>query len=170
MTQPPGWHRLSLLALVLAGTVGCDQVTKRLAVSGLQGRPGHVLLGGLLRLDYAENPGAFLSLGGSLPRPAQFWLLTAGVGALLLGMLVYLVASRHLPRLPSVALALMVGGGLSNWYDRLTNDGRVVDFLVLTLGPLRTGIFNVADVAIMLGAALVVLGSLPERPAPRAGS
>jgi signal peptidase II len=58
-----------------------------------------------------------------------------------------------------VALALLVGGGLSNWYDRLVNDGRVVDFMVLGIGRLRTGVFNVADIAIMLGIGLMLLGS-----------
>lgn len=148
------WYRLTLVSLILAGTVGCDQATKQLAISGLRGEPGQSFLGGLFRLRYAENPGAFLSMFGGLSRTAQFWLLTAGVGVMLLGMLVYLVASGKLGRLPTVALALCVGGGLSNWIDRALNDGRVVDFMMVGVGPVRTGVFNVADVAIMLGVAL----------------
>jgi signal peptidase II len=54
---------------------------------------------------------------------------------------------------------MMVGGGLSNWFDRLVNEGRVVDFMNLGIGSFRTGIFNVADVAIMAGAAVMVFGS-----------
>ncbi|MBZ4418491.1 signal peptidase II [Myxococcus sp. RHSTA-1-4] len=160
------WYRLTLVTLVLAGTVGCDQATKQLAISGLRGAPGQSFLGGLFRLTYAENPGAFLSLFGGLPRIAQFWLLTAGVGVLLFGMLAYLMASGRPGRLHFVALALCVGGGLSNWFDRLTNDGRVVDFMILGVGPVRTGVFNVADIAIMLGIGLFLLGSpAPRRPA-----
>ncbi|MFP2906141.1 signal peptidase II [Pyxidicoccus sp. 3LFB2] len=153
------WSRLTLISLVLAGTVGCDQATKQLAISGLRGEPGQSFLGGLFRLTYAENPGAFLSLFGGLGRPAQFWLLTAGVGVMLLGMLVYLVTSGRLGRLQSLALALGVGGGLSNWLDRVFNDGRVVDFIVVGVGPVRTGVFNVADVAIMLAVGLFLLAS-----------
>ena len=153
------WYRLTLISLVLAGTVGCDQATKQLAISGLRGAPGQSFLGGLFRLSYAENPGAFLSLFGGLAPPAQFWLLTAGVGVLLLGMLVYLVTSGRLGRLESVALALGVGGGLSNWLDRVMNDGRVVDFIIIGVGPVRTGVFNIADVAIMLGVGLFLLTS-----------
>ncbi|WP_164010775.1 signal peptidase II [Pyxidicoccus trucidator] len=153
------WYRLTLISLVLAGTVGCDQATKQLAISGLRGEPGQSFLGGLLRLSYAENPGAFLSLFGGLAGPARFWLLTAGVGALLLGMLVYLVTSGRLGRLHSLALALGVGGGLSNWLDRVLNDGRVVDFIIVGVGPVRTGVFNVADVAIMLGLGLFLLSA-----------
>jgi signal peptidase II len=153
------WYRLTLVSLVLAATVGCDQATKQLAISQLRDEPAQSFLGGLFRLTYAENPGAFLSLGGSLPRPLRFALLTAGVGALLLAGLLYLVRSRRITRLHVVALALAVGGGLSNWYDRLVNDGRVVDFMILGIGPVRTGVFNVADVAIMGGVGLLFLGA-----------
>ncbi len=147
------------MSLVLAGTVGCDQATKQLAISQLRDEPAHTFLGGFLRLALAENPGAFLGLGGSLPRPVQFWALTAGVGLFLLGVLIYLVTSRRLGRLQCAALALIVGGGGSNWFDRLVNDGRVVDFMNLGVGSLRTGIFNVADVAIMAGAGLLLLAA-----------
>jgi signal peptidase II len=54
-----------------------------------------------------------------------------------------------------------VAGGASNLLDRLAF-GRVIDFINVGLGSVRTGIFNVADMAIMLGAAVVVLGGLQE--------
>jgi signal peptidase II len=164
------WYRLTLVSLVLAGTVGCDQATKQLAISHLRDEPAHSLLGGVLRLVFAENSGAFLSLGGQLPRAARFGLLTVGVGLILLVGLLYLLKSRQLGRLHVVALALAIGGGASNWFDRLVNDGRVVDFMVLGIGPVRTGVFNVADIAIMVGIGLLFLrprsaNSLEEHPA-----
>jgi signal peptidase II len=60
-------------------------------------------------------------------------------------------------------LALFLSGGVSNWFDRVTR-GSVVDFISVGLGPLRTGIFNVADVAIVLGAAVVMLAELRQGP------
>lgn len=159
MTSLARWYRLTLVSLVMAGTVGCDQATKQLAISQLRDEPARAFLGGILRLSFAENPGAFLGLGGSLSRPVQFWLLTAGVGLLLLSMLFYVATSRRLSRLHIVAIALIAGGGVGNLIDRLMNDGRVVDFLNLGIGSLRTGIFNVADVAIMLGGGLLLLAA-----------
>ena len=53
-------------------------------------------------------------------------------------------------------MAFFVAGGGSNLVDRALH-GAVVDFLNVGIGPLRTGIFNVADMAIMLGAALLVV-------------
>jgi signal peptidase II len=53
-------------------------------------------------------------------------------------------------------LALLIGGGVSNLVDRISR-GAVVDFLNLGIGSLRTGIFNVADMAIMSGIALLIV-------------
>jgi signal peptidase II len=58
-----------------------------------------------------------------------------------------------------VGVSPSLAGGASNWLDRAAT-GRVVDFMNVGLGPLRTGIFNVADVAIMCGAAVRVLGEM----------
>jgi signal peptidase II len=55
-----------------------------------------------------------------------------------------------------------VAGGVSNWVDRLVQ-GSVVDFLNVGIGPVRTGVFNVADMAIMLGAVLIAFGGLQRR-------
>src|SRR5919108_3470901 len=113
--------RLLFTSAVLAFTVGCDQLTKKVAVGELKGTPRQSFLGDLFRLHYAENPGAFLGLGGALPDTWQFWILTIGVGGLLFAMLGYLVWSPHLQVGPALGLAMMVGGGLSNWFDRVVN-------------------------------------------------
>lgn len=163
-------HRLVLAAIVIAGCVGCDRVTKELAVAQLKSTPMRSFLGDTFRLTYAENPGAFLGLGGKMGGPLQFWILTVGVGVLLIGMCVMLVLNDKLNRMGTAGLALLLGGGLSNWYDRLVNDGRVVDFLNMGIGPLRTGIFNIADVGIMVGAGMLVISGMkkepPEQPVP----
>jgi signal peptidase II len=74
------------------------------------------------------------------------------------------VKSHRLGGLASTALALLVGGGASNWIDRLANEGRVVDFMILGIGSLRTGVFNVADVAIMVGAGLLIVATRKTPP------
>lgn len=170
VTSPPPtkqnpWARLLLAAAVLACSVGCDQATKLVAIGQLRGTPPHSYLGDTFRFVYAENPGAFLGLGGGLPGTAQFWAFVVLVGAFLFFALGYLIINPRLTRPQTAALALLVGGGLSNWVDRLVNDGRVVDFMNLGIGSLRTGIFNVADLAIMGGAALFALTSRKPRAA-----
>jgi len=141
------------LLLVVLGTIGCDRVTKHVAAEALAGRPTRSFLADTVRLTYAENIGGFLSLGEDLSPNVRTALFTLGTGALLLAA-IWFAVRRRLPPLQSVALALFIGGGASNWIDRFLH-GRVVDFLNVGIGPLRTGIFNVADVAIL--AAVVIL-------------
>ena len=76
---------------------------------------------------------------------------------MLLGLLAYALFVRA-GRAPLIfALALVLAGGFSNLMDRFLNDGYVVDFISLGAGPIRTGIFNVADVAITAGALLLLV-------------
>ena len=147
----------SVLALVVT-CVGCDQVTKALAAEHLAGRPPVLMLGGVLRLLYAENTGAFLSLGSGLPEAARLWIFVVITGAVLGLLLVYGLTHRDTLRpFEVVALALVVGGGIGNLLDRIFL-GLVRDFLFLGVGVLRTGVFNVADMAITGGALLMLAG------------
>ncbi len=142
--------QLVVLLALLATCVGCDQATKILAETRLARSEPISLLNGVLRFEYAENAGAFLSLGSALPASARFFLLVVVVAALLtLGVGVAIFSDRMSLRQKAV-LALAVGGGLGNLIDRLAH-GAVVDFMSLGIGPLRTGIFNFADVAITVG-------------------
>src|SRR5690625_3827058 len=109
-----------------------------------------------------ENIGAFSGLGGHLSTWARHWVFVVLVGLFLLGLVAYALFSRELNRPSVVALALLFAGGLSNFYDRLVNNGAVIDFLNVGVGALRTGVFNVADMAIMLGLFLLIF----YRPRP----
>ncbi len=156
------FRRLALLALIVS-TIGCDRLTKRLATAELRHAPARSFLGDTVRLTYAENEGAFLGLGSSLPPALRFWLLSAGSAAALVGLL-WLPRTR-LGLAGRMGLSLVLAGGASNLWDR-AREGAVVDFLNLGVGPLRTGIFNVADVAITAGVLLVLLaGHRAERGA-----
>jgi signal peptidase II len=153
-----GRQRLLLVAVLLTTTIGCDQATKHLAKSTLPGTPTQSFLGDTFRLTYAENPGAFLSLGAALPEAARFWVLNVGVALVLVALLFHALLGQKVDRNQAAAYALVVGGGLGNWIDRVLRGGTVVDFMNLGVGPVRTGVFNVADVAIMAGAAVLLLG------------
>ena len=143
--------RILLIAPILLSCVGCDQVTKNLARQGLANSKPIAFLNNLFRLQYAENPGAFLSLGAGSPENIRFWVFTLVVGLFLAGMLVYLLASRNISRAQIISLSLVVGGGIGNLIDRVFNEGRVIDFMNIGIGSLRTGVFNVADIAISFG-------------------
>jgi signal peptidase II len=149
------FRRGVLLCLLLAATAGCDRVTKHLAMTTLAGSPGHSYLGDTVRLDYHENAGGFLSAGARWRPEARVAVFQLANGLFLLGTL--LVAARvKWSRWGRVGLVMFLAGGISNLIDRVTL-GSVIDFLNIGVGPVRTGIFNVADVAIMAGIGLLVL-------------
>lgn len=158
-----------VLIIAIGGTIGCDRVTKHIAATTLAEAPGRSFLGDTLRLDYAENTGAFLSLGADWPPPIRTAVLGFSSGTLLIALAVVAVRRRW----RGVALlgaALVIAGGASNLVDRIAY-GMVIDFLNVGVGPLRTGIFNVADMAIMLGAGiLVVEGYRADRPGASKGT
>lgn len=148
--------RLTILSLTLILCVGCDQTTKYAAKELLAPNSIISLVDGTIRLQYTENKGAFLSLGTSLSEETRFWIFTVSVSLALAAMFFYLVSSRTLTLRPAIAISLILGGGTSNLIDRLVYEGAVIDYLNIGIGSLRTGIFNVADVAIIVGAGLLV--------------
>ena len=147
---------LALVAVIM--TIGCDRVTKRMAVETLAGLPGRSYLADTVRLEYAENTGGFLSLGAGLSPSGRTAIFVVVSGLMLAGIGVAVLRHR-LDRWSMLGGALFFAGGASNWFDRVIH-GRVVDFLNVGAGPLRTGIFNVADVAIMAGLGFVLLGQM----------
>ncbi|PID99718.1 MAG: signal peptidase II, partial [Acidobacteria bacterium] len=56
-----------------------------------------------------------------------------------------------------VCLSCVIGGGIGNLYDRIFNDGIVIDFMNFGIGSLRTGILNVADLSVTFGAVIFVI-------------
>ena len=160
-------NRSSNTVLVLQIILACivvDHATKWLAKKYLAPDGFISFAGDTFRFQYAENTGAFLSFGSSLPEPWRHILLTILVGFFLMGLLAYLIFSRTLPWHYTASLSLVCGGGLSNLIDRLAYDGRVVDFLNTGIGSVRTGIFNVADMAITAGVILLLADSLRKTP------
>ena len=156
--------RFVFLSLVVGLTIGCDRVTKHMATTLLADQPTRSFLADSLRLTYAENTGGFLSLGAELPPVVRTGLFTVATGVVLLGLLVWLLRSPW-SSWRALGFALFFAGGVSNWVDRVLR-GSVVDFLNVGIGGLRTGIFNVADVAIMLGIALFVFTEWSVRGKP----
>jgi signal peptidase II len=155
MSKAEAFLKHLLLLTAVLSIVGCDRVTKHAAIEFLSGEPSRSYFHDVVRLAYAENTGAFLSLGADLPGSVRFPLFIVAAGL----MLMLFAATAVLNRWSGwrlFGLCLFIAGGASNWLDRLTS-GSVVDFLNVGIGPVRTGIFNVADMAIMAGFLIVAI-------------
>ena len=144
-----------LLLAVLAATIGCDRVTKRIAADTLAGAGDRSFLAGTVTLLYTENTGGFLSMGAGLSRGGRTAVFVVGTGLVLVAAAIGLLRSRF-DLWSMLGVTLFMAGGASNWMDRVTH-GTVVDFLNVGLGPVRTGVFNVADMAIMAGLGLLIV-------------
>jgi signal peptidase II len=160
-----GWRWLPLAALVIIA----DQLAKAWIVHHFA-LFERVHLLPVLDVILTYNTGAafsFLSEASGWQR----WLFVAlaiGISVMLILWLRRLRASTQ--GLLACGLALIVGGALGNMIDRLLH-GRVVDFIHVHLGAHYFPAFNVADSAITIGAALVILDALLDtRARPKAGS
>jgi signal peptidase II len=149
-------YRLQVLGVVAVACVVADLLTKALAVRMLAGQVDRSFFWGALRLQYMENRGAFLSLGASLPPVVRTGIFVLAVAAILVVLMIYVVRSPDVARAELWATSLFVGGGLGNLVDRIWL-GYVRDFANVGIGSLRTGVFNVADMAISAGAVLLVI-------------
>lgn len=150
------FSRIGLVLAIVICCVGCDRATKHIARQTLASSPPISLLGDSVHFEYVENSGAFLGLGSNLPDAARVLLFVIFSGAGLVVALAYIFRVDGLELMPTIGLSLLAGGGVGNLADRIANNGAVTDFVRLGIGPLRTGIFNMADVAIV--AAVLVLG------------
>ena len=161
----------ALMLIIVLLTVGCDQASKAVARSSLGDGRLVSFLGGLLVMRYVENQGAFLSLGAWLPRPIRRALFIVFPLAMLAVMIGYVARKREIRSSFVAGISLVCGGGLGNLMDRILHDGRVGDFLNLGVGGLRTGIFNLADLSIIAGCVLLLLGDRrPEHPDGASGN
>ena len=160
------WAWFSVLSVVI---ISIDQWSKVYAVNHWKGVPPKSYFFDVFRIQYAENHGAFLGMFGGLAPNVRFWLLTVMTGLMMLGMAIYLLGALTVRQYIFFAFALVVGGGVGNMIDRI-RFGFVIDYfnLGLNLGDwigffnIRTGVFNVADMAITAGfllmAPLIFLG------------
>jgi len=155
--------RLLNVVITSVACVGIDQLTKLIAKRTLVDGELITLLGDSIRLQLARNYGTFLSLGASLPEGVRTAATTIGVGVILVALLGYAVFSRAANSVAVFAMAMLLGGGLSNLFDRIAYGGYVLDFLNVGIGPLRTGIFNVADMFIMAGVFVMLFSERIQR-------
>jgi signal peptidase II len=137
----------------LITVVVVDLVTKLIAAATLS--PQHIpheILGNHLRLTLVYNPGAAFGLNLGVYSRWIFMALTAGA-LVILGRLYQ--ATRQGDFLRTIALGLVCGGAVGNLIDRVRSATGVVDFIDVGLRDLRWPTFNVADMAVSVGAFLL---------------
>jgi len=148
--------RNTILLLIVWCNIGCDQISKNIVREKLDYNDKIDLIENHFTLTKIENAGAFLSLGDSLPGPIKFILLSLlPLMALVVG--IYIVLTKTDMKTPLViGICFIIGGGFGNLYDRIVY-GSVTDFLHINFVIFQTGIFNMADVSIIIGAFIMLI-------------
>jgi len=161
-----------LILLIVLASIGCDQATKQIARTRLMnggtksaeyGGTKSAEYGGtvfvvdsVLVLHYVENEGGFLSLGARLPRPVRTVTFVAFPLLILFWIIFSLARNKETGWTFIMGFSFIAGGGLGNLIDRLFRDGKVSDFIIMGIGTLRTGVFNLADLSVLIGCLLLL--------------
>lgn len=142
--------------MLISANISCDQFTKSIVRKTVSPNEQITVIANHLTLIKVENTGAFLSMGQSWWPPLKVVFLIA-LPILALGFATHMMIKRSSPSLWFTwGLAFAIGGGIGNLIDRIIH-GSVTDFLHLRAGIFQTGIFNMADVSIMVGIGMVLV-------------
>ena len=154
--------RYFLILLMVALNTGCDQVSKIIVRDKVDYHEQISIIDNHFILTKVENTGAFLSAGNELPYAIRFIVLSI-LPVIVLGFgLYYLLVKQNLPKIMQIGMCFLIGGGIGNIIDRLLY-GSVTDFLHIDFGLFRTGIFNFADVSIMIGIGILIINSIKQK-------
>ena len=148
--------RTLLIISALVANVGCDQVSKHIVRHNIDFNEHIRLLNNHVTLMKVENTGAFLTAGQYLPETLRFILLTVMPSLVLAFAIFYLIKKTAMSRTTLLGVCFVVGGGIGNVFDRMWY-GSVTDFMHIDFGFFQTGVFNMADVSIMTGVALMII-------------
>jgi signal peptidase II len=154
--------RITIILSIIFANIGCDQVSKKIVRHRISENETIDVLRNHLVVMRVENSGAFLSFGDSLSKSVKNILLSVlPLIALTFGA-IYIFTKQNIPALSLMAICFIIGGGVGNIFDRIAY-GSVTDFLYIHFGAFHTGVFNMADMSITVGAIIILLQSTYRR-------
>ena len=148
------FHRLAIMLPVALVFLGLDQWSKAWATVAVQGHPPRTYAG-IFTLVYAENLGAWGSMGAGWGPSTRWFVLAVFPALVLAGLAFYALTEKTVSKAEVLACGLVVAGGAGNLIDRFRL-GYVQDFLYMGYGKIGTNIFNVADAVVMAGLGILL--------------
>ena len=133
--------------------IALDQISKYAAVKYLKGNSSYIIIKDFLQLHYVENYGAAFSI---LQGRRIFFVIITSI--VIVGIAFFLVKSSYnLNRTMEISLVILLGGAIGNLIDRIRL-GYVVDFISVKFGKgYDFPVFNIADMAVVIGTSLIML-------------
>lgn len=151
--------RTLFISFLIVFNIVIDQVSKFWVRAEVVPRTETSIIGDWFTLHNVENSGAFLGMGSDF-NPTLKLILLLILPIVVLGyVLVYIIRNKALDHLSIMGFSCIIGGGISNVYDRIVYSS-VTDFFHLDFGGVfRTGIFNVADMSVTGGMIMILFAS-----------
>ena len=156
--QNSGVHRFVAWLIVALAIVGADQATKWAIIEWVP-LYGKVPLNSFINITHQQNTGAAFSfLAGASGWQRWFFIVLASAVSVVLTVWIWRIRTEG-PLVLAAGLALVLGGAIGNLIDRIRL-GYVTDFFQVWFGNWAFPSFNVADAAISVGAALLIIDAL----------
>jgi signal peptidase II len=155
--------KIIFILLFIFCFVGCDQSSKQFAKYHLENSSAVAYAGGLIRFVYVENAGAIFGIGSGLPGSLRLVILIIGISTIIYLFISSVIIKKQKVRLKEISLIILLSGGIGNLLDRIFNEGKVIDFIVLGTANIHTAVFNFADLFIIIGTFLFVYSSVRKQ-------
>ena len=156
-------HRTLIIVLLIIFNIALDQISKLWVRANVAAGSNSEIFGNYFTLHNVENEGAFLGLGSDFSPILKIVLLNVLPIVVLTLVLFHIFRDKTLDKYSLIGFCCIIGGGIANLYDRVLY-GQVTDFWHIDLGGVfRTGIFNLADVSVMVGMGLLILGNFTNK-------
>jgi len=158
------------ITFLIVFNIAIDQISKVIVRATLTPYEEIRLIGSYFSLNNVENTGAFLGLGSDL-NPILKIILLWGLPILVLGYVLYMITKdKSLDKMSLFGYCCIIGGGVANVFDRIVY-GSVTDFMHNDFGgPIKTGIYNIADVSVMVGLGCLLVGNFIYKKKPETTS
>ena len=151
------------ISIIIALSIFLDQISKILIRKNVEQYSDIKLIGEYFILTNVENSGAFLGMGsGFSPIMKSVFLIILPI-IVLISIIIYVYRDKEIDKVSLIGFSIIIGGGIGNIFDRIIY-GSVTDFLFIDLGGIfKTGIFNIADLAVTTGMILILLMSFKNK-------
>ncbi len=148
-----------IILILITLNFGCDQVSKSVVRKNIAEFDHIEVIGNHLTLTKVENQGAALGFASSFHPTVKFVVIIILPSLLLFILFCSILYKKDIDKYTIIGLAFIIGGGIGNLFDRVFY-GSVTDFVILDFGIFKTGIFNMADLSVTIGAVIIGIHSL----------
>lgn len=161
----------SLPIFLALGIIIFDQITKILVFNNIEyGDIYASFFDGLIRITHVWNTGAAFSIGADFAPIIRVFVLKILPLVVLIGLIVYYYRTNEFSKLQQWSIWSIIGGGFGNLIDRFFRPGGVVDFIDIDFFDIdflgftmtRWPVFNIADMSVVIGGALLVISLIIE--------